>query len=92
MESAEKWAWQAQHYEEEVDRRRKAVDMEEEASFRVDSTEDQLKTVGREREDEKAKFERKVRAAEDGAKAMEEARDVARADMGKVEGELRETL
>lgn len=48
------WALQAQDNDDEVDRRRKAVEREEEESYRADNAEDRLKAVRKDREGEKA--------------------------------------
>lgn len=66
--------------------------MEEEASFLADNAEDQLKAVGREREDERAEFIRKLKAAEESAKTVQKASDVAKVAPKKCEGKLRAAL
>lgn len=53
LESAYQWAWQAQHYNDEVNRRRKAVNGEEEESYRADNAEDRLKAFRKDLEGEK---------------------------------------
>lgn len=40
LESADKWAWQVQRFEEEVERRMDAVGMDSKRTFRADDAED----------------------------------------------------
>lgn len=92
FESVYQRALQSKHYDDEVDRRRKPVDMKEEKSYRMDNAKDQLRAVGPEREDERAEFVQKGNTVEEGPNALQKASDLAKAAAAKMEGELRAVL